>query len=131
MAAMAGGGWGAHGSDDFKMYRVFKFTRLPISLPGKEMDLAEADRRRPSAGSSFLRQCFFRSRAHPLRVGIGRNGMARRGALMSQASFRLALTTSLSWPPCKCETALAVTLASLFDNRPLQTAVVPLPSGKN
>ena len=131
MAAMAGGGWGAHGSDDFTMYRVFKFTRLPISLPGKEMDLAEADRptvRGEQFPTSYDNVSFDLA---PIHSELALDGMEWRGALMSQASFRLALTTSLSWPPCKCETALAVTLASLFDNRPLQTAVVPLPSGKN
>ena len=63
MVAVAGGGWGAHGSDDFTMYRVFKFTRLPISLPGKEMDLAEADR--PSVRGEQFPTTMFLSISRP------------------------------------------------------------------
>ena len=93
MAAMAGGGWGAHGSDDFTMYRVFKFTRLPISLPGKEMDRVEVVSVRRTSVSSFQRSTMLGSRARPSTqtAELALDGMGWRGALMNQASFRLAL----------------------------------------
>ena len=72
------------------MYRVFKFTHLPISLPGKEMDPAEVAR--PSVSPSVRGEQFpttmFRSRSlaptTPSWHWTEWNGMVH--LLMSQAS---------------------------------------------
>ena len=72
-------------------------SNLHISLPGKEMDRVEVVSVRPSVRpsvSSFQRGTMSGSRAprpstHTAELALG--GMGWRGALMSQASFRLAL----------------------------------------
>ena len=98
-------------------------SNLHISLPGKEMDRVEVVSVRPSARPSVREQFPTRynvgiTRAASIhshcRVGIGRDGMAwctyEPSKLPPRPPLHLAGLR-------ECETALAVTLASLFDNR--------------
>ena len=82
MAAMAGGGWGAHGSDDFAMYRVFKFTSLPIPLPGKQGNGSSRSRPpptdRPRGAVSYDNVSFHRS---PIHSELALDGMEWRGVV--------------------------------------------------